>query len=114
MQLNYHDRIFRSVSNSEGGDVGAGTEFHYRQEGRIVWATYRGGGVAFGTLIATVLGDGRLDMRYHHVAAGGGIRSGRCVSTPHLLPDGRICLDESWTWTEGGEGEGQSSIVEVR
>ena len=41
-----------------------------------------GGAVAFGTLIAKVLADGRLDMRYQQVTVSGAIKAGRCVSTP--------------------------------
>ncbi len=64
MPIDYDDRVFASVSNSATGDVGAGTTFHYRQRNDIVWATYEGGSIAQGTLIARVLGDGSLDMRY--------------------------------------------------
>ena len=111
--VNYHDRRFRSIANSATGDVGDATVFHYRQHDRIVWATYEGGAVVFGTLVATILDDGRLDMRYQHVAAGGTIKTGRCLSTPEQLPDGRLRLDETWTWTEGGAGQGQSQVEEL-
>jgi hypothetical protein len=111
--VNYNDRYFRSVGNVDGGDVDADTVFHYRQEDEIVWATYRGGGVAFGTLTALVLPDGRLDMRYQQVSKDGIIKTGRCLSTPEILSDGRLRLHESWSWTEGGEGAGESRIEEI-
>ncbi len=110
--IDYHDRFFRSTANSSPGDAGSGAVFHYRQEGSVVWATYQGGAVAFGTLIAKVLHDGRLDMRYQQVTVSGAIKGGRCISTPTRLADGRIRLDEDWTWTEGGTGHGQSQIEE--
>lgn len=111
--MNYHDRLFRTVANSQGGDVGHETTFHYRHAGDTVWATYEGGKVAFGTLLARTDADGQLDMRYQHVTADGVFKSGRCRSTPHTLSDGRLRLDESWTWTEGGMGSGQSQVEEV-
>ena len=111
--MNYDGRIFRSVGQA-GGDVTADTTFHYRQAGDVVWATYGGGGVTFGTLIATVLPDGQLDMRYQQISATGAIKTGRCRSTPELLSDGRLRLRETWQWTEGGEGAGESRIEEVR
>ena len=46
--IDYDDRVFASVANSETGDVGSGTTFHYRQRANIVWATYQGGAVAHG------------------------------------------------------------------
>ena len=114
MHINYDNRVFRSVENSSGGDVDRDTLFHYRQEGNVVWATYQGGTVRFGTLIALVLTDGRLHMRYQHVSRTGRIRTGRCLSTPELLSDGRLRLHESWCWTEDGQEQGQSIVEEVK
>ena len=113
MKINYDGRHFRSVANDGAGDVDSDTLFHYRQEGDVVWATYHGGGVAFGTLTAVVLADGRLDMRYQQVSKTGTIKTGRCMSVPEILPDGRLRLHESWRWTEGGDGSGESRIEEV-
>ena len=113
MKINYNERHFRSVANSGAGDVDSDTRFHYRQEGDIVWATYQGGGAAFGTLTPVVLADGRLDMRYQQVSTAGTIKTGRCVSVPEVLPDGRLRLHESWRWTEGGDGSGESIVEEV-
>lgn len=114
MSLDLDGKRFRAVSNSSEGDVDSETVFEYHQDGRVVWATYAGGGVRFGTLIATVLDDGRLDMRYQQVAADGAIKSGRCLSAPEALPDGRVRLHEAWEWTEGGAGSGTSVVEEIR
>ncbi len=111
--IDYDERVFGSISNSDTGDVGPGTAFHYRQRGDIVWATYEGGAVAHGTLIARMLGDGSLDMRYQHVTTAGAIKTGRCLSRPEILVDGRIRLHEQWQWTEGGTEAGESIIEEV-
>ena len=111
--MNYDGRIFRSAGKTSG-DVNAHTTFHYHQAGDVVGATYHGGGVAFGTLIASALPYGQLDMRYQQVSATGAIKTGRCHSTPELLADGRLRLHEIRQWTEGGEGTGESQIEEVR
>ena len=111
--IDYEDRVFSSVANSESGDVGAATTFHYHQQGNIVWATYEGGAVAYGTLIARVEHDGSLDMRYQHVTTDGAIKVGKCLSRPEILVDGRIRLYERWQWTEGGTQMGESIIEEV-
>jgi hypothetical protein len=89
------------------------TLFHYRQQGHAVWATYAGGAVQFGTLIATADDRGRLDMRYQQVATDGTLKGGRCISTPEVLHDGRLRLHESRNWTEGGEGSGTSVVEEM-
>ena len=111
--IDYDDRVFASVSNSETGDVGAGTTFHYRQRADIVWATYQGGAVAHGHLIARLQADGSLDMRYHHITADGAMKTGKCHSRPEILIDGRIRLREQWQWIEGGTESGESIIEEV-
>jgi len=111
--IDYDQRVFASVTNSETGDVGSGTTFHYHQSGSIVWATYQGGAVALGTLIAKVQKDGSLDMRYHHVTTDGAIKAGRCLSRPEILVDGRIRLHEQWQWTEGGTESGESIVEEI-
>ena len=113
MAIDYDDRRFTSVSNSITGDVGANTMFHYRQQDDVVWGTYEGGAIAQGTLVARVLKDGSLDMRYQHVTVGGEIKCGRCASRPQILVDGRIRLHESWQWTEGGSDAGESVVEEI-
>jgi hypothetical protein len=113
MPFNYDHRVFRSVTNSAGGDVSHETSFRYRQDGIVVWATYSGGLVRFGTLLGTVADDGSMEIRYQHLTTDGAFRSGRCHSRPELLPDGCLRLHETWTWTDGGEGSGVSIIEEV-
>lgn len=114
MAIDYDDRIFASVTNSATGDVGSETRFHYHHLADIVWATYQGGAVAMGTLIAQVQKDGSLDMRYHHVTSDGSLKAGRCLSRPEILMDGRIRLHERWQWTEGGTESGESIIEEAQ
>ena len=109
--LNFHDRYFVPVVNSEHGEVDDRTIFHYRQQGDLLWGTYSGGSVRFGTLIARVQEDGVLDMRYQHMNEAGELMTGVCRSVPELLADGRIRLHESWRWT-CGSGEAGESIVE--
>ena len=111
--INYDKRTFRSVSNTPNGEVDDSTLFHYHQQGDVVWATYAGGAVRFGTLIATVDANARLDMRYSHVNAQGDIMTGICTSTPETLPDGRLRLHEQWRWTSGDGSSGESIVEEV-
>lgn len=112
--IDYDGRRFRSLRNSGTGEVDEQTRFEYHQRGGVVWATYEGGAVRFGTLVATVDAAGVLDMRYHHVNAAGELMTGRCRSTPEVLPDGRLRLHESWQWTSGDGSQGESVIEEVR
>ncbi|MBC7919795.1 MAG: n-acetylglutamate synthase [Ferruginibacter sp.] len=114
MSFNYHNRTFRSVNNTGNGEVDAETTFHYRQAGGLVWATYEGGRVVYGNLLAKVDEAGRLDMRYQHLNVHGELMTGQCLSVPERLPDGRIRLHETWQWTSGDRSSGQSIIEEVK
>ena len=99
MTFDYNGRRFRPVVTTPNGEVSGATLFRYHQAGAVVWADYEGGGVRHGHLIATVGPDGVLYTRYHHVSAGGALMTGRCRSTPEMLPDGRDRLHEEWAWT---------------
>ena len=112
--ISYDGRRFRSVANSASGEVGAGTVFEYRQTGDIVWATYQGGSIRYGHLIATADAAGVLDMRYHHVNVDGALMTGVCRSTPERLADGRLRLHEQWRWTSGDGSTGESVIEEIK
>ena len=111
--VDYDGRRFRPVETSETGEVGPGTEFSYRQEGDVVGATYEGGDVRSGVLIATADGEGNLDARYAHVNAEGGLMTGECRTTPEVLPDGRLRLHEEWRWTSGDGSSGRSVVEEI-
>jgi len=111
--VHYDGRRFRSVENSSAGEVGPETVFDYRQEGDLVWATYRGEAVRFGTLVATADAEGRLDARYGHVNRSGELMTGECRTTPERLPDGRLRLHEEWRWTSGDRSSGTSVVEEI-
>ncbi|TVQ21594.1 MAG: n-acetylglutamate synthase [Spirochaetaceae bacterium] len=112
MRPNLDGRVFRSVSNTDNGEVGAQTEFQYRQSGDLVTADYSGGSIVEGHLIATMDADGNLDMRYHHLNASGALMVGTCRSRPETLADGRLRYHESWRWLSGDGSEGESVIEE--
>ncbi|WMJ73191.1 n-acetylglutamate synthase [Cytophagaceae bacterium ABcell3] len=111
--INYNNRTFKSIGNSENGEVSDETVFHYFQEGNIVWANYSGGQITKGTLIAKAAPNGVLEMVYQHINKDNEIRTGKCTSTPEVLPDGKVKLHESWQWTSGDFSEGNSVIIEV-
>ena len=113
MKINYDNRTFKSVSNSESGEVSRETTFRYRQKDNLVWAEYAGGEIVFGSLIAKVLPDDSLEMRYQHLNKGGELMTGKCFSQPEILSDGRIRLYEKWQWTSGDFSSGESVVEEA-
>lgn len=111
--INYNDKYFRPVTNTENGETSSETLFHYKQDGNILTSVYTGGDIVSGHLIALVSDDGSIDMRYHQVNAKNELMTGKCKSTPEILPDGRIRLHEKWQWTSGDRSHGESVIEEV-
>jgi len=112
--INYDGKSFRSVDNSETGEVSHETIFHYHQKGDLVWAEYAGGAIFFGNLIAKVEKEGNLEMRYQHLNEQGKLMTGVCHSTAEILSDGRIRLLEKWQWTSGDFSEGESVVEEIK
>jgi len=41
--INYNNKFFKPVSNSENGETSNETVFHYKQEGNILTSEYSGG-----------------------------------------------------------------------
>lgn len=112
-KINYDNKTFASVQNSDTGEASSETLFHYHQRDDLVWAEYAGGAVRFGSLIAKVTENDCLEMRYQHLNEKGELMTGRCFSTPETLETGRIRLHEKWQWTSGDFSEGASIVEEI-
>lgn len=113
MKINYNNKKFRTVHNSSNGETSPNTIFLYKQSGHIVTATYSGGEIAFGHLLGSVDDHGNIDMRYHQINASGIIMTGKCLSKPEILTNGKIRLHEIWEWTSGDFSKGESVIDEI-
>ena len=111
MAVTIHGKTFIAMSNSEEGEVDTATRFHYRQEGPVVWAEYAGGAILRGYLVGTRTGD-RLDFRYVHLNTAGDTASGRCTSHITVLDDGRVRMEENWSW-ESRPGSGHSTVEQA-
>ena len=110
--INYDNKVFIPVSNSENGEVDSGMQFLYRQKENILTSTYSGDRIRSGHLIAIVDENGGLDMRYHQINDQGEIMTGFCKSTPEIMENGKIRLYEKWQWTSGDFSEGDSVLEE--
>ncbi|HSQ86109.1 MAG TPA: hypothetical protein VLM43_15465 [Desulfobacterales bacterium] len=113
MRINYHNKTFSPVQNTENGETTKETIFKYRQDGRILTSEYSGGQIVKGHLIGLVDEEGRIEMRYHQVNKKGKLMTGTCISKPEILSNGKIRLHESWEWTSGDKSKGQSILEEI-
>lgn len=110
--IDYNNKIFKLKSKTKNSEVSDQTIFRYFQNGNIVTAYYSGGNIISGHLIAMSDANGILNMRYHHVNTDYDIMTGRCISTPEILENGKIRLNEKWKWTSGDKSKGESIIEE--
>jgi hypothetical protein len=110
MTIRYDNRTF-TVADADGRDVPMA---RYHQDGDVVWAEFAGGKVRRGSLAGTCAPDGVLRLAYCMVLEGGDVISGRCVSTPTVLADGRIRLAEQWERYGPHGTTGLSYLEEVR
>ncbi|SFU09761.1 hypothetical protein SAMN04489724_3927 [Algoriphagus locisalis] len=111
--INYNNRKFHAVQNTENGETSSETIFHYHQEGNILTAGYAGGKILKGHLIGLVDESGNINMRYHQVNNKGELMTGICHSKPEILENGKIRLHETWEWTSGDRSKGESVIEEI-
>ena len=111
--INYNNKTFRPISNTENGETSIETVFHYSQNGNVLTSEYAVGRIIKGHLIGLVDEEGNIDMRYHQVNDKGELMTGRCLSKPEILENGKIRLHENWQWTSGNKSKGQSIIEEV-
>ncbi|MCP4441618.1 MAG: n-acetylglutamate synthase [Aureispira sp.] len=111
--INYNNKKFRPIANTENGETSAETIFEYKQEGNILTSSYKGGDILKGHLIGLVDDDGCIQMTYHQINKNKEIMTGVCRSTPELLENGKIRLHEVWQWTSGDHSKGNSIIEEI-
>lgn len=109
--INLNEKKFKALSNSNNGEVGSGTIFHYRQDNDIVWATYQGGNIKFGTLSGSI-NNGQLQFNYQHQNMSGEFMTGKCDSIIQMVHH-KIQLHETWQWTSGDFSKGNSILEEI-
>ena len=104
-------RRFAAIDNPDG-EVDARTVFDYAEDDAgVISAMYAGGDIVRGFLVGTRSGD-TLRFRYVHLNVSGETAGGRCESRVVVLPDGRLRLEERWSW-ESREGAGTSAVEEL-
>jgi hypothetical protein len=110
MSIDYDGRRFHPVLD-EAADPSRVAVYH--QDGDLLWGEFLGGRAKRGALTGTVHTDGSLRFAYCMVLDDGAVISGRCASTPHLLADGRVRLEEAWERYGTHASSGVSVIEEL-
>ncbi|GAB5408993.1 MAG: hypothetical protein BalsKO_13580 [Balneolaceae bacterium] len=110
-KLNLNGKKFSTLSNSNNGEVSSNTVFEYRQKGNIIWATYQGGDILFGTLSGRKENE-KLIFTYQHQNRNGDFKTGKCKSTIECI-DEKLILKEIWEWTCDDYSKGESVLKEI-
>ena len=111
--INYNNKQFKAILNSDNGEISAETIFQYKQTDHILTAEYAGGAIIKGQLIGIVDDLGNIEMHYHHLNAKNEFMTGICKSKPTYLANGKLRLHENWQWTSGDKSSGNSIIEEL-
>jgi hypothetical protein len=98
MTMTLNDTSFHVSSTAQGGVVGAGTRLDLVQRGSRVLGRYQGGAIRHGCLVGTVAGE-TLRFTYAQTESDGHVHGGRSECELSVLPDGRIRIQEHFTWT---------------
>jgi hypothetical protein len=104
---NYDDVRFSAVVPGPEHAIG-----HYHQDGDLITVDIGAGNVRTGRLVGTVDAAGVLTAGYCMVLGDGEVIAGSCLSTPSLLPDGRLLLTEQWRRIDGSSGTSYIASLE--
>lgn len=110
--MNYNNKIFKTIANSENGELEAGMLFSYKQVDNILSCSYSGSSIRMGKLLGLVDEKGNIDMHYFQINLKDEIMTGICKSSPEIMENGKIRLHESWQWTSGDLSSGNSILEE--
>lgn len=112
-KIDLNNKVFRLVSSTGSGEVDIEVLFTYYQKEDVLWAEYEGGPVRKGTVTGRIREDGTLDFHYQHLNTENEVMTGHCLSTIEKLPNGKLRLHETWSWTNGDLSSGTSIVEEI-
>jgi len=113
MVIDFNNKKFKALFNSDNGEVSTSTIFHYYQREHIVWAEYSGGEIGQGFLIGKVVDEKYFEFVYQHINTQLELMTGKCKSKVSLNESGKIMLTENWQWTCRDLSKGGSVMIEI-
>lgn len=110
--INFNNKKFALIQNSENGEVNAETIFHYKQDENLVTADYFGGTIKYGKIIAELKGN-QLNMLYQCLTTDNQLKAGKALAQIELTEKGKIKLSLNWEWLTDGNEKGKSEYIEI-
>ena len=109
--IDFNNKTFSLITNSENGEVDETTIFEYEQKGDLVTANYYGGTIKYGKIIA-VLKDDKLDMLYQCLTVDNELKAGKAIAHIIVTPEDKIRLKLHWHWLDDENLSGISEYLE--
>jgi hypothetical protein len=111
-KIDFNNKTFALVENSENGKVNAATIFKYKQEGNLVTADYSGGTIKYGKIIAK-LENHKLQMLYQCLTVEDELKAGKAIAAISLNGQNKIKLKLNWEWLGENMETGISEYIEI-
>ena len=111
MEVDFNNKTFSLIDNSEKGKVNSDTIFAYKQEGNLVTADYYGGTIVYGKIIATYEEE-KLDMLYQCLTIDNELKAGKAKAEVSISETGKIKLKLNWEWLGDKNESGVSEYLE--
>jgi hypothetical protein len=111
-EINFNNKKFALIQNSDNGEVNNDTIFEYKQVDNLVTADYFGGNIKYGKIIALLNGD-RLNMLYQCMTTDNQLKAGKAVAQITLTDKNKIKLSLNWEWLTNGSDKGKSEYLEI-
>lgn len=110
-EINFNNKTFYLVENSENGQVNSETIFEYKQQGNLVTADYSGGSILYGKIIALLEGN-YLNMLYQCVTNKNELMAGKAKAFISFNENNKIKLALNWEWLGDDKEKGTSVYIE--
>lgn len=111
--FNLHLKQFKALNNSENREINNLTVFEYFQDDNLIWANYKGGDIKAGKLKGQKTAENGFELIYEQTNKNGEVKSGFCKTQVSFSREGKIILNEYWTWTSGDQSSGESTLIEI-
>lgn len=110
-EINFNNKTFSLIINSENGKVNKETIFEYKQKGNLVTADYYGGTIQYGKIIG-VLKDKQLNMLYQCLTTHNELKAGKAIAEIAFTENEKLKLKLKWEWLDNNEEKGVSEYIE--
>ncbi len=110
-KIDFNNKTFSLVDNSEEGKASSDTIFNYHQEGNLVTADYYGGEIRYGKIIAQLRNE-KLHMLYQCLTLDDELKAGKAIAEISFDQNHKMRLRLNWEWLENIPEKGTSEYLE--